>query len=489
MFLRSRGKSLTKVHPENVATKAEGTGKKNVKDDNVHSSSKTTTGTTPTISPKSSSSLSPSSSRSSAVGEQQQQETISHTNGSPVGQPKIYSLLEWDEIIEDMDTAIENTRTKSELYRLNGEPLKKKLGTSRTGLSDITQQIMSSYGLEFLGLVSEIVLAAEPLKIPLPEILNQLQYIEYKEASVSGDKLIVWVDDEPQESEDNDDRNLPFCQILITELLRLDIEPEIDVLVRLVQQVRKRLTTEQRLVYGAHPVEFAKSVILQLLRIGMAVSLASVKSRIIIIDADSFVHDEPHFQELVEMAEQLGHTVMYYRNTIHVKDKVKAADEFVERVKLWMIRFTTNHQPSSAENGFTEEMNELESKSRNNDQSDSIKAQIEEDILRSYVGNNHTTFISPPTQDLTGNKLPKAQQEFKFRNGKSESSKPTKNYKPPDASIEWDGVFKKPFSPSPKKVPAAGSQPESVFMYKLANKHFSNKVEEFDDSSESSEDY
>ncbi len=72
--------------------------------------------------------------------------------------------LEWDEIIEDLDLAIENTRTKSELYRLNGEPLKRTLASNKEiGLHLITEQIMDSYGIEFLSIVSEILVASEGL--------------------------------------------------------------------------------------------------------------------------------------------------------------------------------------------------------------------------------------------------------------------------------------------------------------------------------------
>ncbi len=69
------------------------------------------------------------------------------------------------------------------------------------------------------------------------------------------------------------------------------------------------MTQEQRLIYGADHLEFAKTVMLQLLRVGLAVSIASDTSKIVIIDADSYVHTEPEFQKLLDVSKRLGHTV------------------------------------------------------------------------------------------------------------------------------------------------------------------------------------
>ena len=58
-------------------------------------------------------------------------------------------------------------------------------------------------------------------RIGLPEVMDQLQNLVFRD----GEKLIIWIDDEPEEGPTN--ASSSFCQVLMTELLRVKVEPEI----------------------------------------------------------------------------------------------------------------------------------------------------------------------------------------------------------------------------------------------------------------------
>lgn len=81
------------------------------------------------------------------------------------------------------------------------------------------------------------------------------------------------------------------------------------VILSLVTSFKDRMSEEQRRRYGADEETLMKTIKMQLLRIGVIITIASTAAKIFVIDANDLIRNEVSILSLLQTAEDQGHTV------------------------------------------------------------------------------------------------------------------------------------------------------------------------------------